>query len=357
MRTETKRNSSYELVKVLAIICIVFCHSIPTERIEYHYATSDPWLFLVIMFRQLGSVGNAIFMVASTWFLVDSDKMNLRKIKQMISDNQLISIICLASMWKEYRPSLQITVKQFFPFLFGTLWYITCYVLYYCLHGFVNRGLRGVKINPKIPLFIILFLDILICILGGFYFNELIGFIMIHVFTWYLKMTMMDKSESKAYGLGKKFLVIGLLGWLIGAFVFNLIGVKYAFIGNKFQNWNRFYNPFILAIAYGLMMMASRKKYQSDVVNKLSGLSLFIYMFTGNQLLRTYPDNILYDFVVAKFGASMLICAMFVVIYSLIKLIIGIGVSILYKKTLGRLTELVTPKECNWIGDKLAKIK
>ena len=99
MMSKNERNSSFELVKIIAIICIVFCHSIPAERIEYHFATSDPWLFTVMMFRQLGSVGNAIFMVASTWFLVNSDKTELRKVKQMIADNQMVSLICLAAMW------------------------------------------------------------------------------------------------------------------------------------------------------------------------------------------------------------------------------------------------------------------
>ena len=309
----TKRNSSYELIKVIAIICIVFCHSIPAERIEYHYATSDPWLLLVIMFRQLGSVGNAIFMVASTWFLVDSDKTNLRKMKQMIADNQLISLICLAVMWGGYQLTLKIAVKHFFPFLFGTLWYITCYVLYYCLHGFVNRGLRGVKVNPKLPLLIILCLDIIVCVIGGFYYTDLAGFIMIHVFTWYLKESQKDKPGSSISNTGKKLLIIGLLGWILGAIVFNYIGTKVEFIGSKFFYWNRYFNPFILAIAYGLMMIASQKRYQSDAVNKLSGLSLFLYMFTGNQLLRVYPDNALYDLVVGKFGPSMLVCAVFVI--------------------------------------------
>lgn len=74
-----QRNSSIELFKIIGMICIVFCHSIPTERIEYHYATTDSWLFCVILFRQLGSIGNAIFLVSSTWYLVVNDNLNLRK--------------------------------------------------------------------------------------------------------------------------------------------------------------------------------------------------------------------------------------------------------------------------------------
>lgn len=358
MNSAKKRDSSFELIKIIAIICIVFCHSIPTERIEYHFATSDPWLFLVILFRQLGSVGNAIFMVASTWFLVDNDKTNLRKVKQMIADNQIISLIFLAALCiGGYQVSLKIAVKQAFPFFFGTLWYITCYVLYYCLHGFVNRGLRGAEVNPKLPLIIIICLDIIIWVIGGFYYTDLVGFIMIHVFTWYLKELQKDKPGSSIYNAGKKLLSIGLLGWILGALVFNYIGTKIEFVGNKFFYWNRYFNPFILAIAYGLMMIASQKRYQSDAINTVSSLSLFIYMFTGNQLLRIYPDNALYDFVAGKFGSSMLVCALFVITYTLVKIITGIGLSLLYKRTLGRIIGLITKKECDWIAKMVTRIK
>lgn len=358
MNTAKNRNSSFELIKVIAIVCIVICHSIPAEKIEYHYATSDPWLFLVMIFRQLGSVGNAIFMAASTWFLVDSDKINLRKMKQMIADNQMISLICLAAMCVGgYHLTLKIAIKQVFPFLFGTLWYITCYVLYYCLHGFANRGLRGVKINPKLPLFIIAIYDIFVWITGGLYFTELVGFIMIHVFMWYLKAILKEKNSSEIKKSGKRALIIGLLGWLGGAIVFNLLGIKIRFAGEKFHYWNRFYNPFILAIAYGLMMIASQVKYRSNAVNKFSALSRFIYMFTGNQLLRVYPDNALYDFVVSRFGTSMSVCAIFVIAYSFIKLVAGIGISMLYKSTMARLTEAASNKECDWVGKVIAKLK
>ena len=142
-----------------------------------------------------------------------------------------------------------------------------------------------------------------------------------------------------------------------GAVVFDLIGLKIGFVGNKFHYWNRFYNPFIMAIAYGLMLIASQKKLQSFVVNKMSSYSLFIYMFTGNQLLRIYPDNSLYDVIVEKYGPSMLVCAVFVVAYSLVKFVLGIGVSIVYKNTIGKLTKIVVGKEYNWIEKMFARIK
>ena len=348
-----KRNSSFELIKILAIVCIIICHSIPTERVEYHYATSDLWLFIIILFRQMGSIGNAIFLVASTWFLVDNDKVNFPKIMQMIADNQLISLLFLGALWFLYDISLKTAVKQVFPFLFSTLWYITCYVLYYCLHGIINRGLKGIRVNPKLLVVIIVVLTLIAFVLGGLYFNELLIFLMIHSFTWFIKQILSKQSDKDIKKFGLYSLLLGVSGWLIGAVVFNCVGVRFSFIGEKLSYWNRFYNPFILAIAYGLMLIASQIHIYSEKINKISGLSLFIYMITGNQLLRFYTDNNLYDLVTDKCGASTSLCAVFVVVYAVIKLLFGIGLSVIYMCSLGKLIKYLTVKECSYISDKI----
>lgn len=348
----SKRNSLFEWIKVVAIVCIIFCHSVPTERIEYHYATNDPWLFGVMMFRQLGSVGNAIFIVASSWFLVESDTVNLRKMQQIITDNQVISILfVLCFLRGGYCLPSKVVLKQIFPFLFSTLWYITCYGIYYCLHGFVNKALRESRIDARFGIVVMLILDSIVFVTRGLYFNELIGFLMIHVFTWYLKETLQEIDHKKRCQYGMFLFGGGLTGWIVGAIVLDFIGIRIAIIGEKFHMWNIFMNPFVLAAVYGTMILAScgRNRY-SGIVNALSGYSLYIYMITGNQLLRMYFDNTLYDIVIAQFGVSTQICFIFVTGYAVIKIVLGVWLSIIYKYSIGKLVSIVVARECDVIG-------
>lgn len=352
--SKNNRNSSFELFKVVAIICIIFCHSVPTERIEYHFATSDMWLFGVMLFRQLGSVGNAIFIVASTWFLVDSDKINLCKVRKIIADNQLISITSLLLMFGAgYFLSYEMIIKNCFPFLFQMLWFITCYVIYYCLHGFVNKALRDSELNFKYILIFIFIYDCIVCVYGGLYFNELIGFLIIHVFTFCLKKLLNNIEERKVYRIGIFWLVCGIVGWLVGALILNYVGVRISFIGENFSMWNKFYNPFILSIAYGAMLIASCKSFKFDVINMISSYSLYIYMITGNQLLRIYIDNWLYDVFCGVFETSSFGCFLFTAGYAVIKFVVGLALSILYKYTLGRLVSKMVTKEYNFVTEKL----
>ncbi len=70
--------------------------------------------------------------------------------------------------------------------------------------------------------------------------------------------------------------------------------------------------------------------FYSKNVNMISGLSLYIYIITGNQLIRTYTDNQLYDLICNRFGVTSFICFNFVVVYSIFKAVVGAFLSILY---------------------------
>ena len=151
--------------------------------------------------------------------------------------------------------------------------------------------------------------------------------------------------------------MIGIIGWIFGAVGLNILGARISVLGEKFHYWNRFYNPFILALSYGAMILGeSSKEFISKSINWISGLSLYIYMITGNQLIRVYLDNQIYDQVCGLLGCSSKICVAFVVIYAFIKTIFGILLSVAYMKTLGKLVAKVSEIECNKIQRIIEKI-
>jgi len=281
--------------------------------------------------------------VASTWFLVDSDKVNLKRVRQIIADNQVISVLMMlvfvlfgGGIYLTYKTA----IKQVFPFFFAMLWYITCYITYYSIHGIVNRGIRDIKMNQSFLLFLLIGFDLLVFVMWWVYYNDVVGFLMIHLMSLCIKRIQKINNTK----IGKLLLIIGLLGWLFGAIALNAVGLKIDLLTDKLQNWNRFYNPFILMIAYGSIILASHKEFYSAKINALSELSLYIYMITGNQLIRMYLDNLLYDLVCKHCGNSMLICIVFVLIYAVVKFLVGIVLSILYKNTVGKFVLKITSK-------------
>lgn len=144
------RNSSIESLKILAVIMIVLSHSgfytidaHPDQQylfiVDMEKSTSDVQIFLHQLFRNMGQIGNAIFIICSSWFLIDDKAIKVNKILHVIGDCFLISIsavllFCLLG----YDFSAKILLKQFMPVTFANSWFVTCYLILYAIHPMLN---------------------------------------------------------------------------------------------------------------------------------------------------------------------------------------------------------------------------
>ena len=95
-----QRNSNIELLKIIAMIMIVFSHGMPdgdTEMIRSAInlgtATTNVQYFVIGLIHNMGQIGNDIFIVCSAWFLLDSNATKVKKIASMIGDCFAISVI------------------------------------------------------------------------------------------------------------------------------------------------------------------------------------------------------------------------------------------------------------------------
>lgn len=326
-----QRKSSIERIKVIAIIAIVICHSIPGLRVEYHYATQDRWLWAISVLKQLGSVGNALFLVSSSWFLVDKSEVDIKKIKNILVDNWLISMLFLFIFLFFYSIDKMDILREMFPFCFATLWYITCYVIYYSLHGIINGVLKQLIRRPKRTILMVLLFIVFQFAIGFKYYNDLIGFFLIHILTYCVKNGW--NYARKEVGFAKIITIVGFFFWIGGAYCFNAIGCRLIFVGQRYSMWNTFLNPFIIMMSYGLIIIADNETYYNRIINDLSRKSLYVYMITGNQLVRIYFDNDIYDRLVGGvFEKSYEYCFWFTLGYAFLKSVFGFGFATLYLK-------------------------
>lgn len=87
---KARRNSSIELLKILAILFIIINHVTQTAGmtineyvsfplsygVDLTSATCDFQTFLLIIFRRFGALGNDIFLICSIWFLLGSQRIS-----------------------------------------------------------------------------------------------------------------------------------------------------------------------------------------------------------------------------------------------------------------------------------------
>ncbi len=106
-----KRESSIELLKIVAIFIIVLNHVIqtlhaPNAFIPYHdyvidlsHATSDIQRLILSMLRISGDLGNMIFFVCSAWFLLEKKNNDTKKIFFMLTEIWFVSVSILLISW------------------------------------------------------------------------------------------------------------------------------------------------------------------------------------------------------------------------------------------------------------------
>lgn len=147
-KVKSERNSSIELLKIISILIIVISHTVPFGDYFTHYfngylnlnmASSNIQHIILVLFRYLGNIGNVIFIICSSYFLIDSKKINIRKVTYILIDSFTISIIfLLICLLLKYDVSSLAMLRAFFPITFKNNWFVGCYLLFYIIHPFLN---------------------------------------------------------------------------------------------------------------------------------------------------------------------------------------------------------------------------
>ena len=124
-----ERNSSIELLKLIAIFLIGINHVVMSIPSDYGFvigeATDSIVVFVLTIFRHFGAIGNVVFMICSSWFLIESDSVKVKKLSQLILDIWVIGVTLLAIFIVTGRFSIPFgdKVKSFFPTFFCNNWY------------------------------------------------------------------------------------------------------------------------------------------------------------------------------------------------------------------------------------------
>lgn len=291
------RNSGIEILKIISIILIIMSHSVPfygpdsSFYINLNEASTSYVDIMFIVIRYMGQLGNVVFIICSSYYLLNKTSWNFSKIFKIIIDSFIISVSIYAMYFaysKEFN--LNVAIKQFLPITFNNNWFVTCYLLFCLIYPILNVITKQLK--RTVHLFIILVLAILYCgvsfvLNGAYYFNFLIGFIVIYfiVSYWRLYIQNNPKYNSVFYFILMSVMICLLVGIILFT---NYIGLKYSIFSNQLLRWNTFINPLIIFIGISLFALFYKIRFFSKLINYFSSLSLFIYMIHENYCIREY---------------------------------------------------------------------
>ena len=357
-----ERESGIELYKVIAIFLIVLSHVIQTLTepnyvlgigegtfINIATATTDLDVLLLALFRICGALGNNMFFICSAWFLVNSKKMSLKKVIRMILDVWIINMIVF---WGLHAIGIQFqvsdTVRTFFPTTFANNWYITCYLLFYLIHPFLNRMLEQLNISEHFALTSFLFMIYFIIPvlpleeINLFFANELVIFLATYVIVSFIKTYKNEWTENLK--LNKGILFVSIVSYVVLILSVDYLGLRTNYFLNRLVRWNMNNSLFMFLIAFSSFNMMKKKKFINRTINYFSSLSLLVYIFHENIAFRRYFRPVIEFSILRRFGIEhAFICAVFMAVsLAILSFIISAIYKIFFTKIVSKLSSIIS---------------
>lgn len=305
-----RRDSSLELLKIIAIILIVINHTTQTvgmtespflgqlsSGIAINTATTDLSVWVLVFFRFFGAIGNDIFIICSAWFLLDSHNIKVEKIIRLLLDVWIISVfwlITIKMMASGIALGPKTLIKCLFPTIFNNNWFVTCYILLYSIHPALNLVIES--LDHKQHFVSMTVMAVLYFLFGTisssfFYCSHLLVFITIYFVVAYWKKYV----SGNTFRHGCWFATIGLSGMVVQLITMELLGNHIDFFKDRMEFWAKNSNPFVLLVALGGFFVFKEIHFENRLVNRVSALSLYIYLIHENLLVREYIRPILWN--------------------------------------------------------------
>lgn len=349
-----QRESSIELLKLIGLFLIVLSHAVQTLGDSNNYIpftdyildlskpTTDPMVLLMIILRHSGVLGNMIFFVSSAWFLLDKKENNRQKWLLLFSEIFCVSVVCLlvTVFLRDGEVDTGLAVKSLFPTTFSLNWYMTCYLCFLLIFPSLNRIIASLDQRHHLRVCLIMFLlyfGFNFIVKGLYFMTNLVLWIAVFFLVSYAKKYNLSLIENKKLNIAILFL--SLLCHLTLILANNLLELKISRLQGKMLFSNANTNPFLLISALCLFNILRTRSFHNRAINRFASLSMLIYLFHENIMVRTYFRPMYYQHIYVTYGYDHLL--LWVCLFTCILFFGAALVAFLWQKTAEQLLRLV----------------
>ena len=343
------RFSGIELLKIFSIFLICLSHVTQISKLFLNFEATSISILTLKIFSHFGQIANIIFIVCSSIYLVNNNKIKKEKVLKILLDSVIIStIIFLTFLICGKQFTTFEAIKQIFPDIFLNLSFIPCYIALYLLHPILNK--MSNKLNKKNHLILIVAITAIFVLFGSifdFSFGaNLMSYIIIYVIVQYIKKYHNDFCNNK-----KK----NLISFVLFSLIFILLTTGFNLLLTSQTHINCFVSMFLVPANISLVNIFSTYKFKNKVVNYLSSCSLFFYCFHENILIRSnlrpniFKNLLNQSYLLPPPPSNQLVS---VIIYAVLIYFVYFLISILYKLTLSKITDYLSKKISN-VFDKI----
>lgn len=282
-RQNKTRSSNLELLRIFCILAIIGDHFVGQSGIANFSGYFSTSFYIVCV--SLSRVACSVFIIISSWFLVDASfkvKRIFHTWLTVIMYTVPITLICKYIFHIEI--SKEVFVQAFFPIEECPLWFAGYYIVLIMLSPVLNLILRHCsKKSLEIilsPLVICMIVYSTITARLGFFAHEIWIFIFLYLFTGYLKLYPIHFFDKKK----NCFLLFGFLEFVICFFkVLSILKLNDLYLGNLLAAYMEVYRARLqtipnLLMAFSLFFGFKNMRIKNNkIINKIAATTLGVY--------------------------------------------------------------------------------
>lgn len=293
IKLKKNRNSNLEFLRIIAMFFIV-AHHWSVHGFGFNLPVSTN-LVIVNFFALLGKIGVCIFILISSYFMINSN-FTLRKFLNLEGEVYFYSIMFLIIFTLFITPvnniNTKIILKSLFPLGCNAYWFYTDYIILMIISPFLNKFIHSISTKDYLKLMIILIgiWSIYPTIFGKYFgFNDMIWFIVLYVLGGFIRLHI---SVNKINIWRLSYICILFLALMSILYIStNFIGIltQNKLIFDFSKNFIKSQNLFVLIISLLLFLIfLGRKEFNNKYINVIAGSSFGVYLIHDNIIVRSF---------------------------------------------------------------------
>lgn len=286
------RISNIELLRIISMLMIICYHF--SRHGKFSFAVGNLTLNRVWLdfFYLLGKLGVNIFVLISGYFLIEREKLSLKKVLKLwlqISFYNIAIFIIFYIFNRQYTVGKPL--KMFiFPITFNTMWFASTYFVMFLLSPYINKFLNTLKKGEYKKFLIIT--NVLFCLIPTLstvnaQVNNLIWFINIYAIAGYIR-----KYKDDFLNNNKKIIIS-----IISIFTFCILfSISTIVLSNHFKSIIKYeqyfskiyYAPLLLLSILIFKLFLNQKPFTNKFINILASATFGVYLIHDYNFVRRY---------------------------------------------------------------------
>lgn len=286
------RSSNFELLRIIAMVLIIFHHFSVHGGFEFDMGSitlNQLWVQFIIFG---GKVGVNVFMLITGYFMINSDKLSIKKAVKLIL--QLIfysvGIYIIFVLLDKADFSLKTLATSAMPITFEKWWFASTYFVIFLLSPFINEFLRTLEQQKYKQMLIVMFIcwSIIPTIFSKLMqSNNFVWLIFIYMLGGYIRLYGFKNERSSKFYLSMSML--SLIATFSLVVLFDILGLRFDYFQSKALRW---YNAQIITtVAISLFLFLTFKNLKigySKLINTLGGATFGVYLIHDSYFVRNF---------------------------------------------------------------------